>query len=123
MIAFSYRREHTGEDLEAEVLLVSKAVCSALDDPNLVVKSLDEAERDFVLRATVGGAPLPVTVDHGGELLEGLKVLPLQAVPPVLEEPPCPPFATVFPELAERFLEQVACNNYPLSAAKIYPLS
>lgn len=106
-MAFSYRREHAGEDLEAEVLLVSKAVCSALDDPDLVVESLDEAERDFVLRATVGGDPLPVTVDHSSELLEGLKVLPLQGVPPVLEEPPCPPFATVFPELAERFLEQV----------------
>jgi hypothetical protein len=67
-MAFSYRREHAGEDLEAEVLLVSKAVCSALDDPDLVVESLDEAERDFVLRATVGGYPSPRKKDKSFQL-------------------------------------------------------
>jgi hypothetical protein len=36
-MAFSYRGEHAGEDLEAEVFLVSKAVCSELDEPDIRV--------------------------------------------------------------------------------------
>jgi hypothetical protein len=41
----SERLEHAGEDLEAEVLFVAQAVGTTLDDTDLVVESLDEAER------------------------------------------------------------------------------
>ena|SRR4030065_763685 len=34
---FSYLREHADEDLEAEILLVSRALCFALDDPDIRV--------------------------------------------------------------------------------------
>jgi hypothetical protein len=36
-------------------LLVVQAVGSALDDPDLVVEALDEAEGDFVFRLAIGG--------------------------------------------------------------------
>jgi hypothetical protein len=50
-----------------------------------------------------------VLVDHLGELLEGLESLTLQGSTPVIEELPCPGFATVVPELAERLLEEIGC--------------
>jgi hypothetical protein len=82
----SERREHGGEDFEAEVFLVSKSVGSPLDDADFVVESFDEAERDLVLRLAVGGDAIPVTLDHVGEFLVGLQALPLQAGTPLIEE-------------------------------------
>src|SRR5918996_937317 len=64
-------------------------------------------ERDLVLRAAVGRDPLPVPLNHRGELLVGTQALPLERRPPVLEEAARPALAPVVPELAERFLEQV----------------
>ena len=43
--------QHAGEDLETQVFLVAETVGSTLDDTDLVVESLDEAERDLVLGA------------------------------------------------------------------------
>src|SRR6266849_4580232 len=100
-------RQHAGENLEAEVLFVAEPVRATLEDADLVVQSLDEAERDLVLRAAVGRDPLPVPLNHRGELLVGAQALPLEGRPPVLEEAARPALAPVVPELPERFLEQV----------------
>src|SRR5229473_1478779 len=107
MTARSDRRQHAGEDLEAEVLFVAEPVRATLQDADLVVQALDEAERDLVLRTAVGRDPLPVPVNHGRELLVGAKALPLQRRPPVLEEAARPALPAIVPELPERLLEQV----------------
>ena len=99
--------QHAGEDLQPQVFLVAQAVGAALDDADLVVEALDEAERDLVLRVAVGGDAVPMALDHLGELLVRLEPLPLQACAPVVEEAPRPAFALVVPQLAEGLLEQV----------------
>src|SRR5215472_13030787 len=81
---------HASENLEPQIVLVAQAVSTALDHPDFVVEPLDEAERDFVLWLAIGRDAVPVTFDHGGELLVRFQPLPLQARPPVLEEAPCP---------------------------------
>lgn len=43
-------RQHAGKDFESQVLLVAQSVCATLDDANLVVESLDEAERETTAR-------------------------------------------------------------------------
>src|SRR5713101_451076 len=100
-------RQHAGEDLEAEVLFVAKSVCATLEDTNLVVEALDEAEGDLVLGMAVGGQPVPVPVHHRRELLVGAQALPPEGDAPGLEEAPRPGLATIVPELPERFLEQI----------------
>ena len=50
----SERRQHARENLETEVLFVAEPVRAALEDADLVVQPLDEAERDFVVRPAVG---------------------------------------------------------------------
>jgi len=40
-MACSDRRQHAGQDLEAEVLFVAKPVRAALEDADFVVQSLD----------------------------------------------------------------------------------
>ena len=103
----SPKRQHAGEDLEAEVLFVAQPVRAALEHADLVVQTLDEAEGDLVLREAVGRDPLSVPINHGGEFLVGPQALPLEGRPPVLEEAARPALAAVVPELAEGFLEQV----------------
>ena len=66
--------QHASEDLEPQVVLVAQAVGASLDDPDLVIEPLDEAERDLVLRPAIGRDAVPVTVDHGGELLVRLQI-------------------------------------------------
>src|SRR6266852_2715645 len=100
-------RQHAGEDLEAEVLFVAEAVRATLEDPDLVVQALDEAEGDLVLGVAVGREPVPVPVHHRRELLVGTQALPPQGDAPGLEEATRPGLAAVVPELPERFLEQV----------------
>src|SRR5688500_310057 len=94
-------RKHAGEHLEAEVFLVAQTVGTTLEDANLVVQSLDETERDFVLGAAVRGESAPVTLDHVGEAFVGRETLPLELRAPVVEELPCPGLARVIPQLAE----------------------
>src|ERR1700736_4432667 len=98
---------HAGQDLEPQVVFVAQAVGAALDQPDLVVEPLDEAERDLVLRPAVGRNAIPMTVDHLRELLVGFEPLPLEACPPVLEEAPRPAFPFIAPQLAEAFLENI----------------
>src|SRR5205085_4420766 len=40
------RGQHAGEDFQPQIFLVAQAVGAALDHPDFVVKSFDEAERD-----------------------------------------------------------------------------
>src|SRR3974377_529549 len=98
------RRRQAGEDIGPRVTLIAQAVCSTLDHSDLVVEPLDEAERDLVLGLAVGSDAVPMTVDHGGELLLRREPLPLPARPPVLEEAACPTRALVAPPLAEPLL-------------------
>src|ERR1019366_4016367 len=75
-------RQHAGEDFEPQVFFVAQPVCAELERPDLVVEPIDEAERGLVLGPTVGRNAVPVTVDHGGELLIRLEPLPLEAPAP-----------------------------------------
>src|SRR5271170_3926882 len=82
----SKRREHAGEDLEAEIFLVFQSVGASLKHADLVVEALDEAERNLVLRFAVSGDAVPVPIDHVGEALVGFEALPFQTGAPVVEE-------------------------------------
>lgn len=84
-----------------------QAVGAALDDTDLVVQSIDNPEGDLVTRIAVGGDPIPVLVDHLGELLMGVQALPFQLCPPFLEEFPRPPLAGIVRHLTEGFLQQI----------------
>src|SRR3990172_7493355 len=101
------RRQERGDDLELEVLLVSVAVSAPLEDADLVVQPLDQAEAHLVLRPAVGGDSVPVSVDHLRELPVGREPLPLEALLPAVEEGARPALGLVAPELAEGLLEQV----------------
>src|SRR5260370_1336146 len=103
----SERWQHAGEDFEPKVLFIEQPVCSLLDDADLVVEPLDEAQRDFVLRFAVGGDAIPMTINHVGELFVGLQSLPLERCAPVFEEAPRPALVLVAPELAKGLLEQI----------------
>src|SRR5579871_4714092 len=104
---FSQFWQHTGEDFESEVLLITETVGAPLKYADLVVDALDETERHLVLLVAVGLDAIPVVFDHRGELLERRQPLPAEGVPPLLEETPRPPGRLVVPQLVERFLEQV----------------
>src|SRR3954468_24706391 len=80
---------------------------TALNDADLVVEPLDEAQRDFVIFMAIGLDPIPVGLDHPGELPERFQPLPLQGVFPVGEETTGPAGAAVVPDLVERLLQQV----------------
>ena len=75
----SERWKHACEDLEPQIFLVAQAVGAPLDDADLVVEALNEAERDFVFRLAVGGDTVPMPINHRGELLKRFEPLPLQA--------------------------------------------
>src|SRR5437870_5082194 len=100
--------EHTGQDLQAQILFVTQPVCPALKDPDLSVHSFYEPEGDLVLGGTIGGNPLPMALDHLRKLPVGLQALPLQGGAPVRKEAARPAFPLVIPQLAERRLEQIS---------------
>ncbi len=79
MTARSERWQHAGEDLEPEVLFVAEPVGAAMEDADLVVQPLDEAERDLVLRTAVRRDPVPVPVNLG------MRLVPVQIAPPAFE--------------------------------------
>src|SRR6266705_2666042 len=89
------RWQHAGENFEPQVLFVTNAVGATLNHADLVVEALDEAERDFVLGPAVGSNAVPMTIDHGSELVIRLEPLPLEAGAPVLEEASCPALALI----------------------------
>ena len=105
-------RQHAGKDFESQVLLVAQSVCASLDDANLVVESLDEAERDFVLGSAIGGDAIPMTLDHFRKLLAGFQTLPLQAGFPVVEEAPYP--ASLFVKIVVTLFKQPVSLLYSL---------
>jgi hypothetical protein len=80
-------RQHARENLQSKVFFVAQSVGAALKHTDFVVQSLDEAERDFVVRFAVGGDAIPVSLDHVSEVLVGFQTLPFELRPPVLEEP------------------------------------
>src|SRR5271157_2883469 len=104
---FSEFRQHAGEDLQSEVLLITIAVGPTLEGSDLVVESLDESQGHLVLHVAVGLDAVPVSFDHIGELLKWLQALPPEGTPPVVEEPTSPGGSVVVPELTERLLEKV----------------
>src|SRR5262249_49682509 len=57
---------------------------------------------------------VPVSLDHLGKLLEGLQALPLEGIPPVVEEPASPARSLIIPELLEGFLEEVGFVQPPV---------
>jgi Recombinase len=53
------RWQHAGKDFESKVLFVAEPIGSSLDNSDLVVEPLDEAQRDFVLLLAVGCNAIP----------------------------------------------------------------
>ena len=58
-------RQHAGEDLQSEVLLIAIAVGPTLEGTDLVVESLDESQWHLILHVAVGLDAVPVSFDHG----------------------------------------------------------
>ena len=108
LMLFLDLRQHRSKDFETEILFISQSVGASLNHPDFIVEAFDEAQRNLVLREAVRGKSFPVPVDHFGEFLEGLQILPLEGCTPVLEELPGPGFAAVLPELAEGLFERVS---------------
>src|SRR5690606_12327878 len=106
-----YLRKHACEHLQVQVLLIPEAISPALEDPDLVVDSLDESQRYLVFRPAVGHDAFPVLLDHGRELLEGGQALPLERRLPVVEEFARPTFFVVAPKLTEGLLEEVCLGK------------
>src|SRR5438309_3057171 len=104
---FSQLWQHRSQYLEAQIFFVSQAVSAPLDDANLVVEPFNESQRHFVLWPAVSGNPIPVTLNHRGKFLKGLKPLPFERRHPVLKEAPGPTLALVTPQLTKGLLEQV----------------
>src|SRR5208283_1321188 len=77
-------RQHAGQDLQAQILLVAQAIGTPLEHANLVVESLDETQGHLVLRLAKGGNAIPVLLDHAGELLVRFEPLPFEGCFPVL---------------------------------------
>src|SRR2546427_5094677 len=117
---FSQLRQHRSQYLKAQIFFVSKAVSTPLDDANLIVEPFDESQRHFVLRSAVSGNPIPMTLDHLGKFLIGLKPLPFERRLPVLKEAPCPTFALVAPQLTKGLLEQEAVFSRLLATSKAF---
>src|SRR5689334_6184941 len=104
---FSDFRQHAREDFETKVLFIPQSVCPSLDDADLVVDPLDETQGHLVLLMAIRRDPVPVLLDHPGELLVRLEPLPPHGRLPTLEESPRPHLPLVVPQLAEHLLEQI----------------
>ena len=78
--------QHAGEDFQAKVFFVSESVRPQLDDPDLGVDSLNEAEGNFIFRLAISGDAVPVPVNQSGKLLIGFEPLPFQGFFPVTVE-------------------------------------
>src|SRR3954471_271507 len=118
---FSDFRQHAREDFEPEVLFISESVCPSLDDADLVVDPFDETQGHLVLLMAIRRDPVPVLVDHPGELLVRLETLPPQGRPPSVEESPRPNLPLVVPQLAEHLLEQVSLVQPPIGLEQRLP--
>src|SRR5262249_54644050 len=96
-----------GEDLQAKVLFVADAVGPTLQDPDLVVQPLHEAERHFVVRPAIRLDAVPVPLDQLRELPIRRQPLPPERLDPAIEEASRPARRLVAPELLKRLLEEV----------------
>jgi len=105
--AASNLREHAGQDLQPQILLIAQPVGSSLQNPNLVVQSFHEAQRHLVVKLTVGCDSVPVANNHQSEVFVRSEPLPLQSGSPVLHESSRLTFFLVVPQLMERFLQHV----------------
>ncbi len=101
-------RQLAGEDLEAQVFLITQAVSAPLDDADLVVESLDEAGGDLVLWMAVGGDAVPVPLDHFSELFVRFESLPFERVAPIVKASSCPALPLIAPQLTEGLLEELS---------------
>src|SRR3954453_14607037 len=111
---FSDFWQHAGEDFEAKILFVSKSVGASLDHADLVVDPFDEPQGHLVLFMAIRRDPIPMSLDHPGELLVRLEPLPPQGRPPSVEESPRPNLPLVVPQLTEHLLEQVSLVQPPV---------
>ncbi len=75
-----------------------------MNDPNLIVQTLDKAQRDFILREDEGGDPVPMALNHLSKFLIRIEPLPLQGRSPVVKELLSLALFFIFPKLAEGFL-------------------
>src|SRR5829696_8794227 len=114
LVRFSDFWQHASEELEAEVLLVSNPVGPSLDHADLVVDPFNEAQGHLVLLPAIRRDPVPVVLDHPGELLVRLEALPSQGRLPSLEESPRPHLPLVVPRLAGHLLEQIGLVQPPV---------
>src|SRR5207248_11708783 len=96
---FSQLWQHRSQYLEAQIFFVSQAVSAPLDDANLVVEPFNESQRHFVLWPAVSGNSIAVTLNHRGNFLKALKLLPFDRGHPVLKEARSPTLVLIAPQL------------------------
>src|SRR3989304_4131911 len=65
-------RQHAGEDLQAKILFVPKAVRPALDDPDLGVDPLHEPQGELLLRLQYAAIPLQFRSTSAANCSNGL---------------------------------------------------
>lgn len=92
-------RQERRDDLELEVFFVAVAVGAALEDADLGVEPLDQAQAELVLRVTTGGDSVPMSLYQVSELSVGFEPLPPQRLAPAVEEAPRPALGLVVPQL------------------------
>ena len=97
--------EERGEDFEAQVLLVTNAIGTTLDNPDFIISAFDETEAALIIRVTVGHDTVPMSFDHSCELFQRFESLPAQLRFPVIKELPGPSRTFIGPQITEGFLE------------------
>ena len=69
-------RQHAGQDFDPEIFFVPKTISPTLNDPDFVVQTFDESERNIILWFTEGGNAVPVALNQFCKLLIQFKSLP-----------------------------------------------
>jgi len=85
-----------------KIRFIAYSVSASLDRPDLVVESLSESKRDFVLQFAIGGDSVPMAIDRISELLIRLQPLRFERCAPVLEEAACPALLLVSSRVGQR---------------------
>ena len=78
-----------------------------MNDPDLVIETLDKTEGNIILGMDIGRDAIPMAFNHFGEILERLEPLPLQGGSPIIKETSGPAFALILPKLAKRLFEEI----------------
>ena len=84
-----------------KIRFIAYSVSASLDRPDLVVESLSESKRDFVLQFAIGDS-VPMAIDRISELLIRLQPLRFERCAPVLEEAACPALLLVSSRVGQR---------------------